>query len=362
MISKFKKIITLPVIVYCSLSFFSYVSMARAEHNVVYVIPHQSFACPEDCLQFFRDCKIVWACNKLGLTLKAATYQSNFQDAAFVFCLQYPRNAGEKAVLQQLGREKVFGIILEPPSVFPQGYEKKNYSLFKYVFTWHDGMVDGQHFIKIMLPYRFKAMPENLPPFAQRKPYTLINGRKMYPHPDELYSARIMAIRFFKMEFYGNGWDIKRFPTYRGKVESKIQTLGNYKFCFCFENIQNTPGYISEKIGDCFAAGCVPIYWGAPNISKFIPNDCYIDMRQFDATRKSFTGFKRLACYLETIDEISYNQFLAHIRKFLASQQTQIFSYEFCGYRILRHIFNDRLPGIYNATELQQFSQLENSL
>ena len=36
-------------------------------------------------------------------------------------------------------------------------------------------------------------------------------------------------------------------------------------------------GYITEKILDCLESGIVPIYAGAPNIDRIIPNDCFID-------------------------------------------------------------------------------------
>lgn len=40
-------------------------------------------------------------------------------------------------------------------------------------------------------------------------------------------------------------------------------------------------GYITEKIIDCFYAGTIPLYLGAPDIDKYIPKDCYIDCRDF---------------------------------------------------------------------------------
>lgn len=34
------------------------------------------------------------------------------------------------------------------------------------------------------------------------------------------------------------------------------------KHYFCFENVRDLPGYITEKIFDCFFAEYIPIYWG----------------------------------------------------------------------------------------------------
>jgi len=43
--------------------------------------------------------------------------------------------------------------------------------------------------------------------------------------------------------------------------------LQSYKFSITFENEQN-PGYITEKYFHAKAAGCIPIYWGDPDLSR----------------------------------------------------------------------------------------------
>ena len=44
-----------------------------------------------------------------------------------------------------------------------------------------------------------------------------------------------------------------------------IQSSSRYKFCIAIENSLATD-YVTEKIYDSLAAGCLPIYYGAPNI------------------------------------------------------------------------------------------------
>jgi hypothetical protein len=39
--------------------------------------------------------------------------------------------------------------------------------------------------------------------------------------------------------------------------------LQRYKFMVCFENTKATH-YLTEKLANAYAAGCVPVYWGAP--------------------------------------------------------------------------------------------------
>lgn len=50
-----------------------------------------------------------------------------------------------------------------------------------------------------------------------------------------------------------------------GAVSNKIEFMRPYKFCIAYEN-SSYPGYVTEKIMDCFYAGCIPIYWGSPAV------------------------------------------------------------------------------------------------
>lgn len=114
----------------------------------------------------------------------------------------------------------------------------------------------------------------------------------------EIYVDRIEAIHYFSnidgFDLYGEGW-LEKIPgfsneysnsakkVYKGVIEqdSKLQVISNYKFVLCFENC-SFPGYLTEKIFDCFQAGCIPIYYGAPDIEDFVPADAFINFRKFD--------------------------------------------------------------------------------
>lgn len=50
-------------------------------------------------------------------------------------------------------------------------------------------------------------------------------------------------------------------------VPDKIEFMRPYKFCIAYEN-SSFPGYVTEKIMDCFYANCIPIYWGSPSVSR----------------------------------------------------------------------------------------------
>ena len=67
-----------------------------------------------------------------------------------------------------------------------------------------------------------------------------------------------------------------------GPVADKLAFQRQYKFSIAYENSRD-PGYCTEKIGDAFAAGTVPIYWGDPEIkaefnpAAFVAADDYPD-------------------------------------------------------------------------------------
>lgn len=65
----------------------------------------------------------------------------------------------------------------------------------------------------------------------------------------------------------------------RGDVDnwnsSKIRYLGKFKFNIAFEN-SNAPGYITEKLSDCFLGNTVPIYRGSGGNPAPFPKEAMI--------------------------------------------------------------------------------------
>ena len=55
------------------------------------------------------------------------------------------------------------------------------------------------------------------------------------------------------------------------RVEDKIGTFAKYKFCLTFEN-NLVRDYVTERLFDAFVAGCLPVYFGAPNIRELLPS------------------------------------------------------------------------------------------
>lgn len=270
---------------------------------------------------------------------------ADLMKAKKLFFLDIPKWTGPqwRQLLRILPREKLVLIAAEPPTYLPEMYTEELLSLFGRVYTWNDALVDNKKFFKFnyaaLLPMR-----RDIPSFSKKKFLTLVAGNKTSSHPDELYSERLQAIRYFEaqlgsdFEFYGTGWEGAGFRNYRGKLEDKNLILKNYRFCICYENIKNVKGYITEKILDCLSAGCIPIYWGASNVKEYIPENCFID-------REKFATFDHLIAYLRNMGDREYNHYLAHIAEFLKSEKAKLFSREVFVQKITKCVLETKNRG-----------------
>jgi len=223
----------------------------------------------------------------------------------------------------RLPKEKLVLFLWEPPTVEQQGYEPKMLRQFGKVFTWNDDLVDGKKFFKFYYPV-LGGKIDNIPPFEEKKFCALFASRLSSKHPKELYSEREKTIRFFEdkageFDLYGRNWEKRKFKNWRGRVANKIPILKQYKFCICYENMRDVKGYVTEKIFDAFAAGCVPVYWGASNITNWVPPDCFIDRRKFATNQELYN-------YLKTITKEEYERYLEAADLFLKSETAQLYT------------------------------------
>lgn len=69
--------------------------------------------------------------------------------------------------------------------------------------------------------------------------------------------------------------------TVKERQREKQNIASQYFFMFSPEN-SNDVSYVSEKVYDGFAAGVIPVYYGASNIEKFIPaKESIVDLADF---------------------------------------------------------------------------------
>jgi hypothetical protein len=68
------------------------------------------------------------------------------------------------------------------------------------------------------------------------------------------------------VDFYGRGLR---------PVEDKWDALAPYRYSIVFEN-HIGPYYWSEKLVDCYLAGCMPLYVGCTNLADYFPEGSFI--------------------------------------------------------------------------------------
>jgi hypothetical protein len=243
-------------------------------------------------------------------------------------------------------------LMLETPQVWPANGVMTNFDCYRKIFTWNDELVDGQRFIKINFPNTFYI--HSLDGFENRDRFCcLIAGNKTLSVSGDqnLYQERVRAIRWFEANalhdfyLYGVGWDmpvvltagfvgrierrfwqfinsivnLQPFPSYRGMIKNKRDVLTRTRFAICYENVRDLPGYITEKIFDCFFSGCVPVYCGASNVKDHIPAGCFVDRRQFRDTGEVYR-------FLKAMTEQEFKGYQQRIATFLESDAAYPFS------------------------------------
>lgn len=259
-----------------------------------------------------------------------------------------------------------YALLYESPQVRPINQSKLHLEKYRLVFTWRDDLVDGQRFIKLNLPNKI-IVNSSRGWHGREKLCCLISANKSVSRgtPLELYSERVNTIRWFEQnapqdfDLFGGGWDAPaakpgfanrvirklknylpkeeveiHFPSYRGKVTSKLETMRQYRFSICYENVRDLPGYITEKIWDSFFAGCVPVYWGASNVTDYIPEDCFID-------RRKFANHEELYKFMTSMSEAEYTAYQERIAAFLISEKARPFSAEAFAETIVNTIVKD---------------------
>ena len=269
--------------------------------------------------------------------------------------------------------ERSILIIWENEVIAKKNWVLDKHAMFERIITWHDDFVDNVKYFKFNYSYDVISTPPGLK--GRDKLVCLISsGNKSSTHPLELYSKRLEAIRWFEknrpedFDYYGRLWNKsatarnpvymflgklgflrtmnRRFlkgirnpeyppkkttSCYRGEVEDKIEVMRKYKFSICYENAQDIPGYITEKIFDCYFANCVPVYWGAPNIEDYMDRGCFIDKR-------SFGRYEDLYSYLAGMGDREYLGYQENISSFLSGPKIDFFKNETQVDDLFRHI------------------------
>lgn len=260
-------------------------------------------------------------------------------DLIIFFDMPSNRNKIFKECIEKRLYGKMALFIWEPEVVKIENYNLNKHEYFRYIFTMCDDFIDEKRYFKFYYMQPLGLVNPFQTKWKQKKFCCLISGNKKSKVGGELYSERIRAIEYFEKKYneqfdlYGIGWDEKKFfnrikiktktyKSYKGIADIKLKEMSKYKYCICYENQNNLNGYITEKIFDCFISGCIPIYYGAPNITEYIPQGCFVDKRKYKT-------YEELTAYLDSITEQQYNEILDNINTFMSGEKAKKFSEQY---------------------------------
>lgn len=274
----------------------------------------------------------------------------NFHDPDVKYVLYFDyswRMVGHDPFLKNIPLEKRALVLLEPsnvnPSMFFTSALRKEFFI---VFTWDLKLLERYpSYTQINVPVAaepkaYVPNPFSAYTFANKKFLVAVSTNRWSYMPQSTFTLRRKAYHYFERRYpadfdlFGGGWNQPcifyerwfghpAFNCWRGTIpdspEAKVRHVAQYKYSLCFENNASQPGYISEKIIDCFCARCVPVYFGSTGIDKYIPRNAWIDLR-------NFRRFSDLAAALERIDEAQYNRYISAIDQFMQSDRSDFFS------------------------------------
>jgi hypothetical protein len=282
-----------------------------------------------------------------------------------VLFFDIPRRPVASLLGSWAGKTRNVSFAIESPLVKPFVWDAVRHAQFDAVFTWNTDLVGkDKRYVGICLGFKIDpqiTLKRDLA-LKERLCVLIAGNKKARVHsPNDLYTKRLGIIRWYErhhpgdFDLYGTGWGdatvrfswrlqrmglmglvnkivgVEKRPSWLGPIKKKIPVLERYRFNIAFENIRDVPGYITEKIFDSFLGSCVPVYWGAPDITDFVPKDCFIDFRDYG-------DFEALHDRLVSMTDAEYLGYIERIEDFLRGARADRFRAEHLAMILARHI------------------------
>lgn len=202
-------------------------------------------------------------------------------------------------------------LVLEPPCVVPFAHTKEWCRKFRKVYTFNRQMF-GPNIVhyRTGIPPLWPELPKtiNKTPWEDRvNGVVAVMGNKYPWRVEELQRMHALCQDCgMYLTVYGrpafNGRDCQWW--YRGELpaEKKLETLANYRYCYCPEN-SSINDYLTEKLPEAMAAGCLPIYYGADPASYPEIPWLWVDTTSvYDSTLKFNNRSEDHSLYLQTLE------------------------------------------------------------
>jgi hypothetical protein len=273
----------------------------------------------------------------MDLMKKEITFTADSAEADYFLC--------KNIIPPECNKHKTILIITEPPlsSIKIKLYE--SFDLFHTVICFNPDKLKSNQF-PFREDYAFFPHLPLLEDFQERKNTTLTKRKIFYAGrrsgayeglPNRFDTIPIYDVRKKMVEelsknkeiaeIIGLGWEGKAkemlsTQIFRGKKIpwktkniAKIHDINelNADFVLCIENcIQK--GYVSEKIHDGFNSDRVVLYLGEPEIEKYVPIDCFIDLRNYFDTINKELNMKKIIELTQKMTQEEYDGYIKRAR------------------------------------------------
>ena len=173
--------------------------------------------------------------------------------------------------------------VIETRETFPEIYSslERNFQAFDYVLTYDADLLNRVGRRGRFYPfggcwvnrssYGLKEKSKNICMVYSNKNYT--TGHNLRHKIANLFGEKI--------ETFGSGCG----RSFDETQDEMTRVLSPYRFCVTVENTKNDY-YFSEKLLNAIACGCVPVYWGARNISEFFDDSGILSFDTVDDLKK----------------------------------------------------------------------------
>lgn len=158
-----------------------------------------------------------------------------------------------------LKNNKTIAWLIEPRELQPNIYNfiEANYKYFYKIFTHDHEILKLSN--AVLIPYGGCWIDKkDFAIYEKSKMTSITSSEKNFLSG---HSLRHQCIERYKdkIDVYGRGYN---------PIDSKLQSLKDYKFHIVIENVKKD-FWFTEKIIDTFVTGCIPIYYGCPSIGNF---------------------------------------------------------------------------------------------
>lgn len=198
---------------------------------------------------------------------------------------------GKKVVYDDRGRSSTFMHTMEGPKHYPRSKDRGPY----------DGLSTVSMKSDIPLPYfswaeyNIMSRPVNYDEAIRGSVFIAKNCRSLNNREGLVRELQ----KYTRVDSVSSCLNNAPWPDHIHRSQKHL-VMKQYLFYFAFEN-ECSEDYMTEKLWGALEAGTLPVYYGAPNVLKYVPPHSIIDVNQFVDVETKTIEYARLGNFLNEI-------------------------------------------------------------